>query len=82
MRPVEGIAHAAATLAGLRDQKRPAWVSERAWGLARDLVEALRADIEAHVEATWATDGETAAALGVGRTTLYRWRLDGWLSRP
>jgi len=81
VRPVEGIAHVAATLAGLLNEKRPPWVSESSWALASALVASLRSDVEAFVETTWATAGETETALGVGRTTLYRWRSDGWLTK-
>jgi len=76
-RPVDGPAHAAATLAAALAQPRPAWVSARSWRLVRALVASLRADA---AEALAAGPTLAADALGVGRATLARWRVGGWLA--
>lgn len=79
MRPVDGIAAAAALLDRLTREPLPSWVSPRSVKLARQLVESLRADAGSIAHST---ETEFARALGVSRTTLYHWRSDGWLRAP
>lgn len=76
-RPVDGLAHVAATLAVAIATPRPAWASARSWRLARSLVESLRADA---ADALASGPTVAAEALGVGRATLARWRATGWLA--
>jgi hypothetical protein len=77
-RPVDGPAHAVATLSAALAQPRPAWVSAASWRLVRALVASLRTDAAA---ALAAGPTRAAEALGVGRATLARWRdAGGWLA--
>lgn len=75
-RPAEGLANIGAALAVALAAARPQWTSARSWRLAGSLVESLRADV---AEALASGPTAAAEALGVGRATLARWRVTGWL---
>jgi len=77
-RPIDGLAHVAATLARATRDERPEWVSARSWALAHELVASLRSDA---AEALDNGPTDAACALDVGRGTLARWRAEsGWLA--
>ena len=78
-RPAPSLASVTADLARHLAGERPAWITAPTWRRLRGAAEALRADAAALLSRDGAT--ATAAALGVARSTLDRWRVT-WLRAP